>query len=368
MPPIARTFPATLLRPAAPVKAKAAAPVKAAGKPPASGVLVAPRPAQLPQLPAQTSAATHAPLAAATGPMAAGPAARLPADSSNGFFVAEGGADVVVDIQASDSGYANRIYWSADNFVTRHYLGIDNETASLNLGSLAAGTRIDFGIVNGPGDFFRTGPASANADHFEHARSATVAGGQQIGFEDLSGGGDRDFNDAVLLVRAARATPPLQTALAADGSNRSGLAVGAGNGPVMNVERQNASRSPVPSALARSNAGTPPALAPTGVAGSRAAKLVTAAAKALAAAAAASTAAARPVLVPAKPPGMMEARPAAVGKPDNRSGLGDGTNPGQGAGREGSPNVGTHNPSTVKATSELAARAGSLYGAVGNMG
>ena len=36
------------------------------------------------------------------------------------------------------------------------------------------------------------------------------------------------------------------------------------------------------------------------------------------------------------------------GNDKNRSGLGDGTNPGQGAGRENSPNTGTNNPGGKK--------------------
>jgi len=170
-------------------------------------------------------------------------------------------SDVIVDIKASDSGYENQIYWSSDNFVTRHYLGVDNHTASVNLGSFAAGTQIDFGIVNGNGQFFRTGGAGANADGLAHTRQTAVDGGLQIGFEDLYGGGDNDFNDAILQVRrvAAAASP--------------------------------------------ATAGT--------------------------------------------------------GNQDNRSGLGDGTNPGQGAGRDNSPNMGTLNPSN--------ATAAGLYAAVGAM-
>ena len=49
---------------------------------------------------------------------------------------------------------------------------------------------------------------------------------------------------------------------------------------------------------------------------------------------------------PAKPtPAVKPAPVAASGGSDNRSGLGDGTNPGNGAGKSSSPNQGTSNPS-----------------------
>lgn len=156
-------------------------------------------------------------------------------------------------------GYRNQIFWSIDSFATRHALGVDDQTASVDLGVLTAGKRIEFGIQNDPGQFFRTGPASGNADGIEHAQFTTSAAGVQIGFEDLTGGGDRDFNDAIIRVRAS--SPETVTAAAVSGTN--------GNG-----------------------SGTAPDTA----------------------------------------------------RANNRSGLGDGTNPGQGAGRTLAPNTGTLNP------------------------
>lgn len=186
----------------------------------------------------------------------AAPAKATPQQSGDGTFVA-GNGDVVVDVKNSESGYDNRIYWSSDNFKTRHYIGVDNETGTYNLGKFKPGTKIQFGIDNGVGNFFKTGSASANSDQVEHARVSKIADGIQIGFEDLAGGGDRDYNDAIITV----ANVPAQNTAAA-GS-------------------------------AKSN--------------------------------------------------------------DNRSGLGDGTNPGQGAGRANSPNTGTENPNNALASATSAA-------------
>jgi hypothetical protein len=113
-----------------------------------------------------------------------------------------------VDIKNSSSDYENKIYWSSDNWATRHYLGADNQTASVNLGSFKAGTKIEFGIVSGNNDFYRTGAASANSDNTQHALSSAAADGMTIGFEDQRNGGDRDFNDAIIHVQNVPVAKP----------------------------------------------------------------------------------------------------------------------------------------------------------------
>lgn len=119
------------------------------------------------------------------------------ATNANGVVAGKG--RVVLDIAASDSGYSNRIYFSTDNFKTRQYVGIDNETGTVDLGTFKRGTTIQFGIDNGQGDFFRTGGKSANVDKVDHTKVSKLAdGGVRVGFEDLRGGGGRDFNDAII--------------------------------------------------------------------------------------------------------------------------------------------------------------------------
>jgi hypothetical protein len=187
--------------------------------------------------------------------------------------VTAGSGHVVVDIKASDSGYDNKIYYSTDNFKTKQYIGVDNQTGSVDLGTFKPGTTIQFGIDNGQGQFFKAGPAASNTDNFQHSKSAQTSSGVQIGFEDLNGGGDQDFNDAIINVRNVPVAAASSPALAA---------------------------TPTPSVLSQ--------------AAQNAVKPATAA--------------------PAK---------------DNKSGLGDGTNPGQGGGKINSPNEGTNNPAAVKA-------------------
>lgn len=122
---------------------------------------------------------------------------------ATGTFVA-GSDEVMVYIRASDSGYDDTIYYSTDNFQTRHFIGIDNHVGAYSLGTFAPGTVIEFGILSGVGQFFRTGGASVNSDNVDHTLISEVDGGIQIGFEDLYGGGDLDYNDVVIVVGYAQ--------------------------------------------------------------------------------------------------------------------------------------------------------------------
>lgn len=119
-----------------------------------------------------------------------------------GTFVASG-EPVVVHIYNSDSGFNNKIYWSTDGFKTRHYINVDNRVGDYTIGTFAEGTAIEFGIANGAGGFYRTGSAASNMDGIAHARVSKSGNLTTIGFEDLHGGGDGDFNDAVISVRNA---------------------------------------------------------------------------------------------------------------------------------------------------------------------
>jgi hypothetical protein len=83
--------------------------------------------------------------------------------------------------------------------------------SSSNLGAFAAGTELVFHLhVLTTGDDFFTGPASRNPDGAVHAQGSLWAGtpgiptaGVLVGFEDLFGGGDADFNDFQFVVTNA---------------------------------------------------------------------------------------------------------------------------------------------------------------------
>ncbi len=72
---------------------------------------------------------------------------------------------------------------------------------SISLGTFAAGTELILGIhVLYTADTFFNGAASRNLDNSAHATVDTAVGLNQslVGFEDLFGGGDQDYNDLVV--------------------------------------------------------------------------------------------------------------------------------------------------------------------------
>jgi hypothetical protein len=309
--------------------------------------------------------------AAKPAPAAAAAAGKLETlDVDEGGIVA-GKGSVTVDIEASDSGYANRIFFSTDNFKTKQYIGIDNQTGSVDIGTFKAGTKIQFGIDNGQGDFFRTGGASANSDKVDHTQVSKLADGAvRVGFEDLRGGGDRDFNDAIIKVRSVIAAPP--PAAPVVGKDTPGKSAEA------QLPGKEAPGKPVPPALpvvakpvvpaappvvAKPVLPAPPPVVakpvlpppPPVVSKDNGAKPATpAATPAPTKNTSVKPATPAPVPAPGKSTPAKPATPAATTAPaipvdkGNRSGLGDGTNPGQGAGNVNSPNQGTLNPGGLR--------------------
>lgn len=120
-----------------------------------------------------------------------------------GASVYASGGNVIATFLGSSAGYTSDLYL----FNPSNPFGIifTNHTTApgttFNLGSFAAGTELIFAIyVRNTGDTFYTGPASRNADNVGHALIDTAppslpAGSTYVGFEDLYGGGDLDYND-----------------------------------------------------------------------------------------------------------------------------------------------------------------------------
>jgi hypothetical protein len=117
-----------------------------------------------------------------------------------------GGGDVQVTVLPYSASYTSQLIL----FSTPSPLVIANSSQVgqvFNLGNLAAvygitpGSELVFGIlVLNTGDTFKMGPGGRNLDGVEHVRvdyDEGLAGDVAIlGFEDLYGGGDRDYNDA----------------------------------------------------------------------------------------------------------------------------------------------------------------------------
>lgn len=119
------------------------------------------------------------------------------------------GGEINVTVEPSSAGYTHNLWLYSP---TAQYIAKNYEVGNIvNLGSFAAGTELIFGIyVNNTGDIFKTGPGDRNGDGLAHATVDFQSEGVAIvGFEDLYGGGDLDYNDCVFKFDGAIAlTPP----------------------------------------------------------------------------------------------------------------------------------------------------------------
>ena len=133
------------------------------------------------------------------------------------FFVANDG-EVTATFLGSDAGYFNTLYLSSPRDESDGPLFIfdrdgifaeggerilhdDEEPTTISLGSsFGAGDELIFSLyVKNTGNTFYTGDSSRNLDDLAHASAITsLVDGvyvTEVGFEDLYGGGDLDFND-----------------------------------------------------------------------------------------------------------------------------------------------------------------------------
>ena len=107
-----------------------------------------------------------------------------------------GGGEVIVKVLPSDAGYTSELYLSSP--APARFIATNRDTNTVvNLGVYPAGQELIFKIhVRNTNKDFYTGPASRNSDNKLHAAADLPAyGPSTVGFEDLDGGGDQDFND-----------------------------------------------------------------------------------------------------------------------------------------------------------------------------
>lgn len=113
------------------------------------------------------------------------------------LFAAETG-HVTAEFLGSDAAYTNILIFDPQGQSRAVFNGHATPVGTVvDLGVFNAGTELKFQLhVTNTGDRFNTGPASANNDNEIHA-SAVLDSNRRavVGFEDLRGGGDRDYND-----------------------------------------------------------------------------------------------------------------------------------------------------------------------------
>lgn len=151
---------------------------------------------------ATTLAIGAATAAQAAIPLYPTPGTINPADYS---FTAVATGDIVAYFAGHSAGYTNWLRLEV-NGVDTGLEGLNNQTSALgqsfNFGSVQAGDSLVFKIrVVDTGDFFYS-QRGLNADGITHIYSDAYAGGDwgipagvYVGFEDISGGGDRDYDD-----------------------------------------------------------------------------------------------------------------------------------------------------------------------------
>ena len=117
------------------------------------------------------------------------------------------GKPVKVTILPSDAGYTSELWLVSP---VEKYIGTNREAwKTVDVGVFPAGSELIFELrVRNTGRRFRTGPASRNPDSLVHAALYSLEQGKVVfGFEDMFGGGDRDFNDCMFLIEGVSLTP-----------------------------------------------------------------------------------------------------------------------------------------------------------------
>jgi hypothetical protein len=111
------------------------------------------------------------------------------------LLFASGGGNITIRFEGSDASYDSLISVNGSpEMFPNHTTPIGT---TFDLGAFATGTPIDVVLhVLNTDVFFHTGGGALNPDGLPHALVTVGADGRTfVSFEDLVGGGDRDFND-----------------------------------------------------------------------------------------------------------------------------------------------------------------------------
>lgn len=132
-------------------------------------------------------------------------------------LVASGGT-ITATFQGSDAGYDSLLRVTAPGGYDSGYFFPNHSTSvssTFNLGSFVAGTLLDLQLyVLNTGNTWHVGSASVNADSVIHANVVydyPTTGSTFVGFEDLWGGGDYDYDDHMFIFTNVSAVPEPET-------------------------------------------------------------------------------------------------------------------------------------------------------------
>lgn len=112
-----------------------------------------------------------------------------------GSLIVQNAGDVHVTFIGSDAGYTSTLSFNGQDLFSNR----DAAGTTINLGNFAAGTALNFQLlVHDTGNTFSTGMGALNPDGIAHTLVNDMGNGAtQVGWEDILGGGDRDYNDLV---------------------------------------------------------------------------------------------------------------------------------------------------------------------------
>ncbi len=112
-------------------------------------------------------------------------------------ILTNGLGDVTVEVLASDAGFTSEL-WLVSPGAPR-FIATNRDTGLIaNLGTFPAGEMIFELRVRDTGFAYQTGPGVRNPDGLAHADVTPETGlSYLVGFEDIFGGGDMDYNDCV---------------------------------------------------------------------------------------------------------------------------------------------------------------------------
>ncbi|MGB0910590.1 MAG: DUF4114 domain-containing protein [Nitrospirales bacterium] len=122
------------------------------------------------------------------------PAAALATPVVGGSLLVQNTGNVTATFQGSNAGYTSSLFLGNTKIFTSNQAN----GATFDLGNFTAGSELSFRLeVHNTGQTFYTGSGANNADGIAHAIVDDSFGNNEtlVSFEDLLGGGDKDYND-----------------------------------------------------------------------------------------------------------------------------------------------------------------------------
>jgi hypothetical protein len=106
------------------------------------------------------------------------------------------GGDILVEVLPATARLESHLHLYSPSY--QRFIATNRQIGTtVNLGGFPVGVELIFGILAG-GNTFLMGPGSRNRDGLTHAKVNFLSPGVAlVGFEDLWGGGDRDYDDNV---------------------------------------------------------------------------------------------------------------------------------------------------------------------------